>query len=69
MAYIVNGFLPLNENTEAWARLSPFHYYLSSDPLNTGMAWGHAAILVVLFAVGLVVAIVAFQRRDLRSRS
>ena len=69
VAYIVNGFLPLNENTEAWARLSPFHYYLSSDPLNTGMAWGHAAILVVLFAVGLVVAIVAFQRRDLRSRS
>ncbi|MGI9529225.1 MAG: ABC transporter permease subunit, partial [Acidimicrobiia bacterium] len=67
LTYIANGFLPLNDNTEAWARLTPFHYYLSSDPLNTGMDWGHAAVLAGLFLVTLVAAIVLFDRRDLRT--
>lgn len=67
LTYIANGFLPLNDNTEAWARLTPFHYYLSSDPLNTGMAWGHAAVLMGLFLVTVAAAIVLFDRRDLRT--
>ena len=67
MTFIMNGFLPLNESTEAWARLSPFHYYLSSDPLMNGMAWGHAAILTAVFILGIIVAVAAFNRRDLRT--
>ena len=66
--FIINGFLPLNESTEAWARISPFHYYLSSDPLNTGMHWGHALVLAALFGIGVVVAVLTFQRRDLRTK-
>lgn len=68
LTYIANGFLPLNDNTEAWARLTPFHYYLSSDPLNNGMAWGHAAVLTGLFVIGVAVAVVLFNRRDLRTK-
>jgi ABC-2 type transport system permease protein len=64
--FIVNGFLPLNDSTAAWAKLSPFYYYLSSDPLMNGMPWGHAAVLAGLFAILLALAIVLFQRRDLR---
>jgi len=64
--FIVNGFLPLNDSTAAWARISPFHYYLSSDPLMNGMPWGHAAILAGLFAILLALAVLLFQRRDLR---
>ncbi len=67
--FLINGFLPLNPRTEAWANLSPFHYYLSSDPLNTGLNWAHAGILTALFVIGVVAAIVAFDRRDLRTRS
>lgn len=64
--YIVNAFFPLNESIAWIASWTPFHYYLSADPLNNGMPWGHAAILAGLFA-GLVAAAVAFfTRRDLR---
>ena len=46
--------------------MSPFYLYLGSDPLNNGMAWGHAAILAGLF-VGLVaVSIPLWSNRDLR---
>ena len=68
LTYIANGFLPLNDNTAAWARLTPFHYYLSSDPLNNGMAWGHAAVLAALSVVSIVAAVVSFDRRDLRTK-
>jgi ABC-2 type transport system permease protein len=64
--FIINGFLPLNDSTAAWAKVSPFYYYLSSDPLLTGMHWGHAAVLAGLFVILLVLAVVLFQRRDLR---
>jgi len=66
VAFIINGFLPLNDSTTAWAKVSPFYYYLSSDPLTNGMAWGHAAILASLFVILVVLAVVLFGRRDLR---
>ena len=66
IAFIVNGFLPLNDSTAGWARVSPFYYYLSSDPLVNGMHWGHAVILSGLFVFLLALSIVVFQHRDLR---
>ncbi len=66
VAFIINGFLPLNDSTAGWAKVSPFYYYLSSDPLITGMHWGHAALLGGLFAILVAAAVVLFQRRDLR---
>jgi ABC-2 type transport system permease protein len=64
--YIVNAFLPLNESLAGFAKWSPFYYYLSSDPLNNGMPWGHAAVLAGLAAGLIGVSIVSFGRRDLR---
>ncbi len=66
VSFIINGFLPLNDSTAAWAKVSPFYYYLSSDPLLTGMHWGHAAVLGGLFVILVTAAVWFFQRRDLR---
>ncbi|HZL07555.1 MAG TPA: ABC transporter permease subunit [Coriobacteriia bacterium] len=64
--YLVNSFVPLNDDLAGWARWSPFYYYLGGDPLVTGMQWGHAALFAGLF-LGLVgLSVVLFQRRDLR---
>lgn len=64
--YLVNSFLPLDTGLAGYARWSPFYYYLGGDPLNTGMQWGHGAVLAGVF-VGLVALSVAlFGRRDLR---
>jgi ABC-2 type transport system permease protein len=49
-----------------WGRLSPFYYYLGSDPLNNGMAWGDAGVLLGLTAALVALAYPAFNRRDLR---
>jgi ABC-2 type transport system permease protein len=64
--HLAFSFLPLNESVAGFAKLSPFYYYLGSDPLLTGMDWGHGAILAGL-ALGLIaLSVILFQRRDLR---
>lgn len=65
-SYLAESLLSLDDRLAAYAAASPFHYYLSGDPLGHGMHWGHAAILASLAAglVGLAVAL--FRRRDLR---
>jgi ABC-2 type transport system permease protein len=64
--YLLNAFLPLNESLAGHARWSPFYYYSGNDPLINGMHWGHGALLAGLAAGFVVLAVVLFQRRDLR---
>jgi ABC-2 type transport system permease protein len=64
--YVVNALLPFSENLSGLAKASPFYYYLSSDPLNSGMNWAHGAVLTVLSVILIVGAAVSFQRRDVR---
>jgi ABC-2 type transport system permease protein len=64
--FLLNSFGSINDSLVSVAKWSPFYYYLGSKPLTNGMHWGHGAILAGL-TVGLVaLAIVLFQRRDLR---
>jgi ABC-2 type transport system permease protein len=65
VAYIFNAFIPHVESLAGYAKWSPFYYYLSSDPLNNGMAWGHGAVLVGLASVLIGLSVVLFNRRDL----
>ncbi len=58
--------MPLSENFAGWAKISPFHYYLGSDPLVNGMHWGHGAVLAGVFVVLVAASLPAFQRRDIR---
>ncbi len=64
--HVANAVLPLAESLAGWARLTPFHYYLSSDPLANGLAWSHAALLAGLTVALVAVAATLFERRDLR---
>jgi ABC-2 type transport system permease protein len=64
--FIANGFLPLSEGLAGLARWTPVHYYLSSDPLLNGMNWGHGVVLIVLAAALVALAVILFDRRDLR---
>jgi ABC-2 type transport system permease protein len=63
--YLASSFLPLSESAAGFAKWSPFYYYLSSDPLLTGMDWGNGAILAGLVLGLILLSIVLFQRRDL----
>lgn len=63
---LLNGFLPLSDRLAGWAGLSPFYDYLGADPLNEGMAWGHATLLVALAAGLVACSLIGFGRRDLR---
>ena len=51
------------------ARRSPWYYFDGSEPVYNGIAWGHLALLASASAALLVAAVVAFNRRDLRSQS
>jgi ABC-2 type transport system permease protein len=66
--HLLNSLAQINEAVAAWARFSPFHYYLGSDPLSNGMDWGHGALLAALAASLIVLSVVLFHRRDIRQR-
>jgi len=64
LGYAVNTFG--TQLGAGWAReLSPFHYYLGGEPLKNGVQWADAGILAGIAAVLLVVAVWAFNHRDL----
>lgn len=62
--HVLNAMAELGD--AAWGVWSPFHYYLTSDPLVNGMNWGDGAILLALILALGAAAPPAFQRRDLR---
>jgi ABC-2 type transport system permease protein len=64
--YLLNTLLPLSDNLAAYAKWSPFHFFLSSDPLMNGFSWLHAGILAAMTAVLIGAAVVLFERRDVR---
>lgn len=64
--HVLNGFAQLNDTMAALAKWSPFNYYLGSDPLNTGMDWGNAAVLAGLAVSLIALSVLLFQRRDIR---
>ena len=66
IAFVANGLLPFNESLSGLAKWQPFYYYLSSDPLVNGMNWGHGAIVTGLVVILVALAVVLFERRDLR---
>jgi ABC-2 type transport system permease protein len=66
VSYLASSFLPLSESLAGFAKWSPYYYFLGSDPLFTGMNWGHGAILIGLTLVLIALSVVLFRRRDLR---
>ncbi len=66
--YVVDAFAALNSSLEGLEVLSPFHLASGSLPLETGMPWGYAAVLLLLAVVLVAAAFPLFERRDLRQR-
>ncbi len=63
-----NAFLAVSDSWRPWARLSPFHYYSSAQPLSNGIDWSEAGVLFAGAAVLIGLSVWLFARRDLRQR-
>ncbi|MFC7247439.1 ABC transporter permease subunit [Catellatospora aurea] len=62
--YILRGMSGVIDGG-AWLKwLSPFHYFIGTDPLHTGWHPTHLLVLVAVGAAGAVVGIATFDRRD-----
>ena len=63
--YFIYALAPLVEGLEPVEKVFPFYYYIGADPLTNGLDLVHAAVLIGLTAVLLVIALVTFERRDI----
>lgn len=64
--YVANAALPMIPETADWARISPFYWYASAQPLDQGADWSHVALLGGGAALLLAASVPLFARRDLR---
>lgn len=65
-AFIATAILPLFESAADWARVSPWYYFNSSDPLSNGADWLHLVVLVVGAGLLAALAVTTYRGRDLR---
>lgn len=69
VSFLAAGLFPVVEGLENAAKVSPWYYFSSSDPISNGIAWGHMGVLLAGIALFSVVAVVGVNRRDLRSKA
>ena len=62
--YAWSSFVPLADAIADLAWLSPWHHYIATDPMGSGVDWASAALLAILAAVPLVISVYLFKRRD-----
>jgi ABC-2 type transport system permease protein len=65
-AYFVYSFSQLVELLEPVRPLSPYTYYIGDNPLVKGLLPANVAVLAITTLVLVALAVIAFQRRDLR---
>jgi len=65
VAYLWSGFVPLVDSIAGLAGLSPWHHYIGSNPLTSGMDWASAALLGILGIVVAAATVKLFERRDI----
>ncbi|MEA2373363.1 MAG: beta-exotoxin transport system permease protein [Solirubrobacteraceae bacterium] len=67
LMFLVNGFAPAVQAI-AWLKyLTVFHYYAGHDPLTRGVNLGDLIVLGALTAALVALAVIGFQRRDIRA--
>lgn len=69
VSIFATGILPMIKGWEEVARIFPWYYLNSSEPLMNGVDWGHIGILAGCIALFLVVSVVTVNRRDLKSKN
>lgn len=65
LAYAWSSFVPMADTIADWAWLSPWHQYIGTDPLGSGIDWPSAALLAILAIIPLVAGVYLFRRRDI----
>lgn len=65
--FLVNGFAPVVSAISWLKYLTVFHYYEGQDQIATGVHPVALVVLAVVSAVLVGVAVIAFDRRDLRA--
>ena len=63
--FFLNGLGAIVDWLEPWRPVSPFYHYIANDPLTNGIDPAHALVLIGWAVLGGIVAIIAFERRDL----
>ena len=63
--YLVDAVANIVDGLGVIRPLSLFRYYMGNDPLRNGLSLADAGVLAAVAAVFLVIALVAFDRRDL----
>lgn len=66
LTYLLEALSPLSEGLRPWRVLSPFHHAAVNAALNGDPNWLGLAGMIVLTAVLLAGAAMAFERRDIR---
>ncbi len=69
VSYIAVGLLPLFKGLEDVARVFPWYYFDGSDPQFNGIDWGHIGVLAAGSGILAGLAVIGWNRRDLRGRS
>ncbi len=69
VAFFISGLFPLVDVLDNFARISPWYYFESSQPVINGTNWGHVALLVAGCAALGVAALLGLNRRDLRGQN
>ena len=67
VTYLVNGLGAMVAWLEPLQRLSPFYQYAAHDPLRNGLSWAGVVVALATVVVLVVLAVVGFERRDVRS--
>ena len=65
LAYAWSSFVPMADTIADWAWLSPWHQYIGTDPLGSGIDWPSAALLAILAIIPLAGGVYLFRRRDI----
>lgn len=63
--YLANAISGLLDGGDWLKWLSPFHYFIGTDPLRTGWHPAHLAVLAAIAVVTAVAGIRVFDRRDI----
>lgn len=64
-SYMLNSLAEFVEDLEAWAVVSPMNYYGWGAPLLFSIKWDHIGILLGAGLIFFMLAILAFQRRQI----
>ncbi len=69
LGFVAVGIFPIIEGWENVAKVFPWHYFDTAQPVINGIQWGDLAVLFGATALLAVIALVGVNRRDLRSHN